>query len=54
LKNKNKNKNKINPVDNLICIINGIFHGVGCVQQGRKHRYHDRKSGACMVLERVG
>ena len=21
--------------------INGIFHGIYCVQQGRKHRYHE-------------
>jgi hypothetical protein len=41
---------KNNPIDNIICIINGIFHGIYCVKQGRKHRYHERQIGAVMVV----
>jgi hypothetical protein len=26
-----KNNNKTNPIDNIICIINGIIHGIYCV-----------------------
>ena len=44
------NNNKNNPIENIICIINGIVHGIYRVQQGRKQRYHEREIDAGMVL----
>ena len=42
---------KNNPIDNIICIINGIFHGIFYTLQGRNHRYHEEKIVAGMVSE---
>jgi hypothetical protein len=46
-------KDKITKVDNVICIINGIFHGLYCVWQSRKRRCHDRQIDSGMVLEHL-
>jgi hypothetical protein len=45
-----KYNNKKILINKIICIINGIFHGIYCVKQGRKHRYHERQIGAVMVV----
>jgi hypothetical protein len=45
--------NKNNAIDNIICIINGIFHGIYWAWQGRKQQYHAKKIDAGMVSERL-
>jgi hypothetical protein len=44
------NKNNYSSIDNIICIINGIFHGISCGWQGRIHRCHEIKIELGMVL----
>ena len=43
------NRNKNNLIDNVICIINGIFRGNYCGLQSRKRRYHERWIDADVV-----
>ncbi|MCW8946164.1 MAG: hypothetical protein OQK80_01755, partial [Sedimenticola sp.] len=30
-------------IENTICIINGMFHGIYFMWQSREHRYHEEK-----------
>jgi hypothetical protein len=43
IRNSLKYKNKIASIDNINCIINGIFHGIECWEHGRKHQYFEKK-----------
>jgi len=43
--------NKINLIDNIMCTINGICHGIYRAPQGGKHQYHEIKIELGMVSE---
>ena len=45
-----KCNNKTTLIDNIICIVNGIIHGICRVLQSKKQWYHEWRMGAVMVL----
>ena len=45
--------NKITSVDNLICITNGVFHGVFRTVQHEQQRYHEGRIGSAVVFENL-
>ena len=45
--------NKITSVDNLSCIINGVFYGVFRTVQHEQQRYHESRIGSAVVFENL-
>jgi hypothetical protein len=50
INNKLINNNKNNPIDNIICIINGIFHGTFRTLTRKMRQYHEELNAVAMVL----
>jgi hypothetical protein len=49
ISNPLKYKNKVSSIDNINCIINGIFNGITRGLQSKNQQYHERQNGAVMV-----
>jgi hypothetical protein len=43
--------NKNNPIDNILRIINGIFHGILSALDSKNQQYHEGQIDAGMVSE---